>query len=71
ELADELSSELSGNFKAVVLGLLMLPPVYDAYELKSAMKVRICHLVSFCEGSRKQIMLCNLFINVCKAFDNK
>ncbi|MED6260865.1 Annexin A4 [Ataeniobius toweri] len=38
ELADELSSELSGNFKAVVLGLLMLPPVYDAYELKSAMK---------------------------------
>uniref|UniRef100_A0A3Q2DIW6 Annexin n=1 Tax=Cyprinodon variegatus TaxID=28743 RepID=A0A3Q2DIW6_CYPVA len=38
ELADDLSSELSGNFKSVVLGLLMLAPVYDAYELKHAMK---------------------------------
>uniref|UniRef100_A0A3Q3G7Q6 Annexin n=1 Tax=Labrus bergylta TaxID=56723 RepID=A0A3Q3G7Q6_9LABR len=38
DLADELSSELSGNFRSVVLGLLMLPPVYDAYELKYAMK---------------------------------
>lgn len=39
DLADDLSSELSGNFRSVVLGLLMLAPVYDAYELKSAMKV--------------------------------
>lgn len=38
DLADELSSELSGNFRSVVLGLLMLPPVYDAYELRNAMK---------------------------------
>ncbi|XP_060917126.1 annexin A4 [Labrus mixtus] len=38
DLADELSSELSGNFRSVVLGLLMLAPVYDAYELKYAMK---------------------------------
>uniref|UniRef100_A0A7N6C184 Annexin n=1 Tax=Anabas testudineus TaxID=64144 RepID=A0A7N6C184_ANATE len=38
DLADDLSSELSGNFRCVVLGLLMLPPVYDAYELRSAMK---------------------------------
>ncbi|XP_036972694.1 annexin A4 [Acanthopagrus latus] len=38
DLADELSSELSGNFRSVVLGLLMLAPVYDAYELKTAMK---------------------------------
>uniref|UniRef100_A0AAQ4NV88 Annexin n=1 Tax=Gasterosteus aculeatus aculeatus TaxID=481459 RepID=A0AAQ4NV88_GASAC len=38
DLADDLSSELSGNFRSVVLGLLMLPPVYDAYELKFAMK---------------------------------
>ncbi|XP_062268454.1 annexin A4 [Platichthys flesus] len=38
DLADELSSELSGNFRAVVLGLLMLAPVYDAYELRNAMK---------------------------------
>lgn len=39
DLADDLSSELSGNFRSVVLGLLMLPPVYDAHELKNAMKV--------------------------------
>ncbi|TKS84514.1 Annexin A4 [Collichthys lucidus] len=38
DLADDLSSELSGNFRSVVLGLLMLAPVYDAYELRSAMK---------------------------------
>ncbi|XP_029940052.1 annexin A4 [Salarias fasciatus] len=38
DLADDLSSELSGNFKSVVLGLLMLAPVYDAYELRNAMK---------------------------------
>uniref|UniRef100_A0A665VQQ8 Annexin n=1 Tax=Echeneis naucrates TaxID=173247 RepID=A0A665VQQ8_ECHNA len=38
DLADELSSELSGNFRSVVLGLLMLQPVYDAYELRTAMK---------------------------------
>lgn len=45
DLADDLSSELSGNFRSVVLGLLMLPPVYDAYELRSAMKVRVSHLL--------------------------
>ncbi|XP_018599515.1 annexin A4-like [Scleropages formosus] len=38
DLADELRSELSGNFEKVVLGLLMLLPVYDAYELKNAVK---------------------------------
>uniref|UniRef100_A0AAQ5X064 Annexin n=1 Tax=Amphiprion ocellaris TaxID=80972 RepID=A0AAQ5X064_AMPOC len=38
DLADELSSELSGNFRSVVLSLLMLAPVYDAYELRTAMK---------------------------------
>ncbi|KAM6901196.1 annexin A4 [Lycodopsis pacificus] len=38
DLADDLSSELSGNFRCVVLGLLMLAPVYDAYELKTAIK---------------------------------
>lgn len=40
DLADDLSSELSGNFRSVVLGLLMLAPVYDAYELRNAIKVR-------------------------------
>ncbi|XP_029940044.1 annexin A4-like isoform X2 [Salarias fasciatus] len=38
DLADDLSSELSGNFRDVVLGLLMLAPVYDANELRNAMK---------------------------------
>ncbi|XP_077352919.1 annexin A4 [Festucalex cinctus] len=38
DLADELSSELSGNFRSVVLGLLMPAPVYDAHELRTAMK---------------------------------
>uniref|UniRef100_A0A8C3A2Y2 Annexin n=1 Tax=Cyclopterus lumpus TaxID=8103 RepID=A0A8C3A2Y2_CYCLU len=40
DLADDLSSELSGNYCSVVLGLLMLAPVYDAYELRNAMRVR-------------------------------
>ncbi|XP_075901096.1 annexin A4 [Nelusetta ayraudi] len=38
DLADDLSTELSGNFRTVVLGLLMLQPVYDAYELRTAIK---------------------------------
>ncbi|XP_057675190.1 annexin A4 [Corythoichthys intestinalis] len=38
DLADELSSELSGDFRSVVLGLLMPAPVYDASELRNAMK---------------------------------
>lgn len=41
DLADDLSSELSGHFRSVVLGLLMLAPVYDAYELYTAMKVTV------------------------------
>ncbi|XP_041825732.1 annexin A4 [Melanotaenia boesemani] len=38
DLAHDLTSELSGHFRSVVLGLLMLPHVYDAYELRQAMK---------------------------------
>ncbi|XP_046870680.1 annexin A4 [Hypomesus transpacificus] len=38
DLNDDLRSELTGNFEKVVLGLLMLAPVYDAYELKNAIK---------------------------------
>ncbi|KAG7476345.1 hypothetical protein MATL_G00081920 [Megalops atlanticus] len=38
ELADDLKSELTGNFEKVVLGLLMLAPEYDAHELRYAMK---------------------------------
>ncbi|KAL4609275.1 annexin A4-like [Arapaima gigas] len=38
DLADELRSELTGNFEKVVLGLLMTAPVYDASELRNAIK---------------------------------
>lgn len=44
DMADDLSSELSGNFRSVVLGLLMLAPVYDAYELRNAIKVHLIYL---------------------------
>uniref|UniRef100_W5LMZ9 Annexin n=1 Tax=Astyanax mexicanus TaxID=7994 RepID=W5LMZ9_ASTMX len=37
-LADDLKSELTGNFEKVVIGLLMTAPVYDAYELRNAIK---------------------------------
>uniref|UniRef100_A0AAY4APG4 Annexin n=1 Tax=Denticeps clupeoides TaxID=299321 RepID=A0AAY4APG4_9TELE len=37
-LLDDLKSELSGNFEKVVVGLLMTAPVYDAYELRNAIK---------------------------------
>lgn len=39
ELLDCLKSELTGNFEMVVVGLMMPAPVYDAYELRNAIKV--------------------------------
>lgn len=44
DLADDLSSELSGNFRSVVLGLLMLATVYDCHELRNAIKVPMSSL---------------------------
>lgn len=38
-LEDDIKSELTGNFEKVVCGLLMYAPVYDAYELRNAIKV--------------------------------
>uniref|UniRef100_A0A3P9AFU6 Annexin n=1 Tax=Esox lucius TaxID=8010 RepID=A0A3P9AFU6_ESOLU len=38
DLTEDLQGELTGHFEEVVLGLLMTPPVYDASELKNAMK---------------------------------
>lgn len=38
ELLDCLKSELTGNFESVVVGLMMPGPVYDAYELRNAIK---------------------------------
>ncbi|XP_064421596.1 annexin A4 [Latimeria chalumnae] len=38
DLIDDLKSELSGNFKKVIVGLMMTAPEYDAYELREAMK---------------------------------
>ncbi|KAK3522094.1 hypothetical protein QTP70_025277 [Hemibagrus guttatus] len=37
-LEDDIKSELTGNFEKVVCGLLMTAPVYDAYELRNAIK---------------------------------
>ncbi|KAB5543722.1 hypothetical protein PHYPO_G00082840 [Pangasianodon hypophthalmus] len=37
-LEDDIKSELTGNFEKVVCGLLMPAPVYDAYELRNAIK---------------------------------
>lgn len=34
-----MKSELTGNFEKVVVGLMMPGPVYDAYELRNAIKV--------------------------------
>uniref|UniRef100_A0A672KJR6 Annexin n=1 Tax=Sinocyclocheilus grahami TaxID=75366 RepID=A0A672KJR6_SINGR len=38
ELVDCLKSELTGNFEKVAVGLMMPAPVYDAYELRNAIK---------------------------------
>uniref|UniRef100_A0A8C1V3M0 Annexin n=1 Tax=Cyprinus carpio TaxID=7962 RepID=A0A8C1V3M0_CYPCA len=38
DLLDCLKSELTGNFEKVVVGLMMSAPVYDAYELRNAIK---------------------------------
>uniref|UniRef100_A0A674BRE3 Annexin n=1 Tax=Salmo trutta TaxID=8032 RepID=A0A674BRE3_SALTR len=38
DLADDLQGELTGNVEKVVLGLLMIAPMYDAYELRTAIK---------------------------------
>ncbi|MCJ8742702.1 hypothetical protein PDJAM_G00085280 [Pangasius djambal] len=37
-LEDDIKSELTGNFEKVVCGLLMPAPIYDAYELRNAIK---------------------------------
>uniref|UniRef100_A0A4W4FUA0 Annexin n=1 Tax=Electrophorus electricus TaxID=8005 RepID=A0A4W4FUA0_ELEEL len=39
DLDEDLKSELSGQFEKVVTGLLKTAPVYDAYELRNAIKV--------------------------------
>uniref|UniRef100_A0A4W4FVC3 Annexin n=1 Tax=Electrophorus electricus TaxID=8005 RepID=A0A4W4FVC3_ELEEL len=38
DLDEDLKSELSGQFEKVVTGLLKTAPVYDAYELRNAIK---------------------------------
>ncbi|XP_035234523.1 annexin A4-like [Anguilla rostrata] len=38
DIMDDLKSELSGNFRKVVVGLMMTAPAYDAYELRNAIK---------------------------------
>ena len=43
DLIQDLKSELSGNFEKVILALMMTPAQYDAFELRSAMKVSCCY----------------------------
>ncbi|KAJ8379988.1 hypothetical protein SKAU_G00007660 [Synaphobranchus kaupii] len=38
DMMDDLKSELSGNFRKVILAMMMTPPVYDAFELRNAIK---------------------------------
>ncbi|XP_065903186.1 annexin A4-like [Dysidea avara] len=38
DLIQDLKSELSGNFSKVILGLMMTPAEYEAFELRNAMK---------------------------------
>ena len=54
-LADDLDSELSGNFQKVVMGLLMLAPVYDAYELRNSIKVG---MILYCPTCRPFSQTC-------------
>lgn len=38
DLESDLESELSGDFRKVILGLMMTLPEYDAYSVKTAVK---------------------------------
>ena len=52
DLINELKSELSGHFEDVVLGLLMKPREFDAFILRSAIKVRTSVCLSVCLSVR-------------------
>lgn len=58
DLADDLSSELSGNFRSVVLGLLMLATVYDCHELRNAIKVLMSSLYKIPNSEVSFLRLC-------------
>jgi len=62
DLIQDLKSELSGNFAKTILGLMMTPAEFDAFELRNAMKVstvRTVYMQTYCK-----------FIKACSYDDN-